>query len=255
MVERAAKIMRDHAQQDVWDRARVRVALRTGIYFLLRRSEFLGEDRKTKMGLPRSCLLFFTKDGHPILYHDVGSTLMADSVHLNVRFSKVDQDGYGRILQHRRQVSGSCIVKDLEEWISLTRDKYKLGEEEELFHLPGRSRMTGQVLGEVMKLTAVSLGLDSSRVSAHSLRYGGATMLAAGLPQYVLAYYGGWSETSSSLRLYSGPGTDTIDQVSAHMSRMASEGVGEAVTRDHIRKVQIRSLLKHDGRKRDGGNN
>jgi hypothetical protein len=73
------------------------------------------------------------------------------------------KDAYSSIAA---RFSGSCIVKDLEEWISLTRDKYKLGEEEELFHLPGRSRMTGQALGEVIKLTAVSLGLDSSRVSA-----------------------------------------------------------------------------------------
>jgi hypothetical protein len=39
--------------------------------------------------------------------------------------------------------------------------------------------LTSQIFGVDMKDAVHYLGLDSSRVSAHSLRYGGATMLAA----------------------------------------------------------------------------
>jgi hypothetical protein len=46
MVDCAAKIIR--GQQNVLYKARVLIARRTGIHFLLRRSEFLGEDGTTK---------------------------------------------------------------------------------------------------------------------------------------------------------------------------------------------------------------
>ncbi len=42
--------------------------------------------------------------------------------------------------------------------------------------------------------------------TSHSLRYGGATMMAAaGFPQYIIAIYGGWTENSTSLRIYTKP--------------------------------------------------
>jgi hypothetical protein len=71
MVDCATKIIR--GQQNVWDKVRVLIARRTGIHFLLRRSEFLDEDGKTNAGfrifilgrvfhsIRRMDTLFFTK--------------------------------------------------------------------------------------------------------------------------------------------------------------------------------------------------
>ena len=241
MVEAAMVVLRSRSDLNIWERARIRLALRVGIHFLLRRSEFLGKSIRDP-GISRKCILFFTREGGVITYSNVGSAhWRAESIHLNIRFSKTDQSGVGRILQHRRQISGSCIVKDMENWIRLTRDAYQVGEQEDLFTIPGMRCLTSQILGAVMKDAVHYLGLDSSRVSAHSLRYGGATMLAAaGLPQYILSYYGRCTEASESLKIYAGPSVETVDLVSSHMSRMAEEGIVDSVIRDRIREAQAR---------------
>jgi integrase len=129
-------------------------------------------------------------------------------------------------------------VVDLEGWVSLTRDKFKIGEDEGPFLMPGPCPLTSTNLGVIMREAVSKLGLDDSKVSAHSLRYGGATMLAAaGLPQYILAYYGGWVKSSESLRLYSGPGADSVELVFAHMSRMTDGDLADARVRDQVRKA------------------
>ena len=80
----------------------------------------------------------------------------------------------------------------MEHWISYTRDKYSLSESDSLWQLPTYPLLTGAVIDEVMKDTCDILGLPRSKVSTHSLRYGGATELAAaGFPQYIIAAYGG----------------------------------------------------------------
>ena len=64
-------------------------------------------------------------------------------------------------------------------------------------------------------------GLPAARVSTHSLRYGGATMLASGgYPEYIIAMYGGWAEGSASLRRYTRPTMAMIGDVSRHMQAM-----------------------------------
>ncbi len=46
---------------------------------------------------------------------------------------------------------------------------------------------------KAIKTVAISLGLDPSRYSSHSLRIGGASvMAAAGLPDYVIQLIGRW---------------------------------------------------------------
>ena len=56
------------------------------------------------------------------------------------------------------------------------------------------------------------------KATSHSLRYGGATMMAAaGHPQYLIAMYGGWTEHSKSLRIYVKPSAAMTQLVSKHM--------------------------------------
>ena len=66
-----------------------------------------------------------------------------------------------------------------------------------------------------MKATVTAMGLPADRVSTHSLRYGGATMLASGgYPEYIIAMYGGWAEGSTSLRRYTRLTSAVIGDVS-----------------------------------------
>ena len=70
-----------------------------------------------------------------------------------------------------------------------------------------------------MKFIVRHLGWNAKKVSAHSLRYGGATMLAtAGMPQYVIEYFGGWAEGSQSLKTYIQLGNQAVHKVSQIMS-------------------------------------
>jgi len=71
------------------------------------------------------------------------------------------------------------------------------------------------------------------RATSHSLRYGGATMLAAaGFPHYVIAIYGGWSPDSKTLRFYTKPSNEMIKLVSAHMAAMASTSASKCFIMD-----------------------
>jgi hypothetical protein len=57
---------------------------------------------------------------------------------------------------------------------------------------------------------------------SHSLRYGGATMMAAaGFPQYLIALYGGWTKDSKSLHIYAQPSDALIEIVSQKMNELA----------------------------------
>jgi integrase len=85
-----------------------------------------------------------------------------------------------------------------------------------------------------MKAIVRHQGLDDTKVSAHSLRYGGATMLAtAGLPSYVVAYFGGWSEGSMMVRRYAQLGGQMLNDVSKVMSTGYDKSMVEARVREN----------------------
>jgi len=79
-------------------------------------------------------------------------------------------------------------------------------------------------------------GLSSAKISAHSLRYGGATMLAAaGIPQYVIAYFGGWKADSKSLQIYMHLGAEAVAQASSVMA----SGFMRSLTATRIRAAEL----------------
>ena len=87
----------------------------------------------------------------------------------------------------------------------------------------------------VMKNTGEFCGFNSSKISAHSLRYGGATMLAAaGLPQYIIAYFGGWCEDSKSLQIY----TQLNVSSNRNVSRIFSQGDKASLEETRIRHAK-----------------
>ena len=173
----------------------VKLAMKFGIYFLMRKSEFLpgrvvGGD-KVRKGLPFKWINFTDREGREISWEDVKPS-RAQAVSINIKKSKTDQYGNGRIVRHNRVVGKDCIVRELEKWIVMCRDVLGATPKDRLFQVGEHPIVKDDDVAAAMKLVVVHLGWDPSKVSAHSLRYGGATMLAAaGIPQYLIEYFGG----------------------------------------------------------------
>ena len=161
------------------------------------------------------------KDHRVIPYERIGHE-RASWLAITVTFSKTDQQGRGRILEHYVDVENPthCIVQRMEAYIQLTRDYYGALDSHLLFDIPGFPRLTTEVIQYAMQATCHAVGLPWDKCSAHSLRYGGATTLAAaGFPDFVIAFYGGWSPDSTVMRRYMKPSNSVVKQVSHHMTR------------------------------------
>ena len=123
-------------------------------------------------------------------------------------------------------------MKELERWIAHCRDMLGAGPEDGLFCIRGAPFLVEADVAAAMKKIVVHLGWDSSKISAHSLRYGGATMLAAaGLPQYVIEYFGGWAEGSKSAKFYMQVSGRSV----ANVSSVMSEGFDRSLEESRIR--------------------
>ena len=88
----------------------------------------------------------------------------------------------------------------------------------------------------IIKTTVIHCGMDASKYTPHSLRYGGATLLALnGVPIHLIEYHGGWARNSSSLRLYLhihiGDNEDVVANAMA------------ACERNSLKEVQLRHSL------------
>lgn len=206
-------------------RARVFIVMAVGIFFMLRKSEHLvAKGGVGPSPLTRKCVLFFDKRGNTIPYKHIG-VMQAEKVMIDITFSKTDHSGFGRRTYHVRQpaLRSSCIVTLLEDWVRRTRDDFGSREEDALYHVPGIDPLRVPVLHDIMHETVQSLGVSGTGIKAtsHSLRYGGATMLAAaGFPQYLIAHYGGWTANSTALRRYARPSDESIALVSEFMARI-----------------------------------
>ena len=192
-------------------------------------------------------MIFFDKKNNLIQYCDIGGTTQAQRLVINVKFSKTDQSGYGRRTQHYRQpdIDSACIVQILEDWIALTREKYNSTEDQGLYEVPGLQELKVADLHTAMATTAKRLGQNENHTSptSHSLRYGGATMMAAaGYPQYLVAQYGGWAEDSQSLETYTKLSEKMLKAVSKHMAEMSRIDVSSLFISDaNIRVRPIRT--------------
>lgn len=228
---------------------RVFVCEVVGINFLLRKSEHIMTDGKAAAPpLRRRHIIFFDQRGHPIKHKHMNRGQSYSAV-IDITFAKADQSGFGRRTRHNRQwgFPDTCAVTILEDWIIDTRDEYGCEEEDTLYHLPGYGPLRVETLNTVMQMTvkacARKMGLKfSKRVTSHSLRYGGATMLAAaGLPHYIIAIYGGWSPDSKLLKLYTKPSESMVESVSKHMAVMGRQSPSMFFIKDAYVVAQGRS--------------
>ena len=207
------------------------IALEFGIYFLLRKSEYLPCGTNSG-GIKWKNIVFFDKDGKQCPFINL-TRKVARSVQINITHSKMDQHGYGRLLKHNAVDGDVCIVKKLVDWAIRCRDKYNMSADDFLFKKRKCVAMVNDgAVSLAMKCIVRFLGWNTKKVSPHSLRYGGATMLAAaGLPQYVIAYFGGWSNDSKSLRIYAQVGSEAVTQV----SKIMAMGYGISLEESRIR--------------------
>jgi integrase len=204
-----------------------------GIYFLLRRSEYLPcrtSGGTLSRGLKWSDIKFLDAEGHVIGFNQV-SIGAADSVSVLVQRSKTDQLGEGRVRTHKRQHHGHCIVAVIVAW-ALEMRAHGADFNSHVFEREGFPIITDVSIAEAMKAIVSSQGLDHHKISTHSLRYGGTTLLAAaGIPAYAITYFGGWSENSSMLRRYAQLGGQMTNEV----SRVMSEAFGKSLVEARIR--------------------
>jgi hypothetical protein len=211
------------------------LAVRVGICFLLRKSEFLPSGSPLGAGMLWEKVHFFDEHGVLIPWLSVG-IIVAVTVVVMIPYSKTDQNGMGRYITHHRQPPGRlCIVTDLERWAAFMRLKYDTVHKDPVFGNGEWWQVSSTRIAAVMKATAVYLGLNPSAVSAHSLRYGGATVLAmAGLPQYIIECYGGWAPGSESVEIYAQVQGEAARNVSRVMSTAAGESLSDSRVRNHF---------------------
>ena len=161
----------------------------------------------------------------------------AASVSSHLRFSKTGQTGHRRIVQlESTDNPATCVVRRLEECIRVSRDCFHATADSLLFSVPGLPvDLSSAVLTAVMRDTTTALVLPAKLVSAHSLRYGGATALSqAGFPEYIIAFYGGWVNGSVAMRRYIGQSAQTRRVVSSHMAKTAYATSVEELVRETI---------------------
>jgi hypothetical protein len=218
--------------RDPLKREAILLAISLGIYYLLRKSEYLPTS-KSRRGRKWKYVRFIDRNGNVISWQMVGKTEAVEMI-LYVEKSKTDQFGLGRLVRHKVMPGPHCIVRRMVAWAGKCRDVYGATPDDHIFQIRDHVLVNDVELATAMKRTVEYLGWDSSKVSAHSLRYGGATMLAAaGLPQYVIAYFGGWTADSKALHRYMQLGARAVEQA----SRIMAAGFHQTLTESRSRAV------------------
>jgi hypothetical protein len=124
----------------------------------------------------------------------------------------------------------------------MTQDTFNLSEDDSVWQIPRHLLLTGDIIAEVMKAKCDVVGLPRLHVSSHSLCYGGAMELAAaGFPQYVISTYGGLTENSRALHIYTRLSQCTNELVSKHMFRDGMYRTVQTVVNDLLMHRQERS--------------
>jgi hypothetical protein len=112
---------------------------------------------------------------------------------IDVRSAKNDKSGQGHRFYFRRDAlptsAGTCIASLLFEWASLS----DLRNNQSFFTYRSIWRLRSEDISSALKSVAATVGLDPDRFHPHSLRYGGAsTLAAANVPTYMIQKLGRW---------------------------------------------------------------
>ena len=138
-------------------------------------------------------VMFQVQDGSYVLSSAVTPNLthLVTGVVIDIRSAKNDSKGSGHrfFFPHHTSSPDRCICSLLWEWSLLAKPPDHLP----FFSYRGIWELSASDVSSAMKTTAVRVGLDPSRISPHSLRYGGAsTLAAANRPSYLIQQIGRW---------------------------------------------------------------
>jgi hypothetical protein len=173
------------------------VAQLTGFTMVARVSEYLYTS-KSEHWLTTDRVQFEMPDGTTIPAqhaHKRASTTPID-VHIHIRTRKNDQKGRGHTLHfHRANPTDKyCYVSEMWAHATCARPNAK----GPFFAIPSENWiLKAPQLSLQLKNMAAHFGIDSSRISTHSLRIGGAsTLAAAGLTDIEIMRIGAWRSTT-----------------------------------------------------------
>jgi integrase len=134
-----------------------------------------------------------------------------EGLEVTVRRSKTDQEGRGRVVAvHRGARTATCPVRALRAWLDAAG--HTEGPLFRGFAGKGGAGLTGRLsdrdVARILKRAAEAAGLDSARISGHSLRAGAATAAArAGTLRADICELGGWKPTGKMPDRYIRAGT------------------------------------------------
>jgi hypothetical protein len=115
------------------------------------------------------------------------------SVVFTVRSAKNDIQGEGHRFEYFTHSTSNTRAFDIVEDMYLWACRAQLKKGQPFFSYRGEWTLSYGVLSKAIKKVATDMGLDARRYRPHSLRIGGASMLAAaGLPDYVIQKQGRW---------------------------------------------------------------
>jgi hypothetical protein len=221
-------------------RAAESLAVRMGVECMFRKSEYLpgrkatapGQPSKWSRGLSLRDIHFLDAEEsripltllHPHLVH---------AATVQIRFSKTDTTDKGRHFTIARAEFPTArdLLQHLVAYAICLRDELQAQDDRDdhcLFQVE---------VAVVLKTTVVYLGMDPSKYTPHSMRYGGATSLAAaGLPLFIIEYYGGWAPDSKTLKeIYIQlRGDEAATKISDIMATFEAAGTSEAIRRHNL---------------------
>jgi hypothetical protein len=160
---------------------------------------------------------------------------------LHIRFSKTDSTGKGRWVNvARSNNSSTCLLLSLVTYVLRLRDELQARDDRDdhcLFQIGNVILIDATEVALVLKTTVTYLGMDPSKYTPHSMRYGGATSLAAaGLPLFIIEYYGGWAPGSKTLRdvYIQLKGDESASKIADIMATFETAGTSDAVRRHRL---------------------
>ena len=227
-------------------RFRLYLCAAVGINYMLRGGEHIEKKGGAPSGMTHRTVVSLDADGRMIPFATVGDPSRPVMLSCNnTLFSKTDHSGFGRRPWHARQQgrikADVCVVQLMERWTKTIRDRG--GKVDDNFYdCPGLPKLNKTGLHAIMRRTVARvMGCEVPPgvvAASHSFRYGGATTLAiAGLPQYLIAHYGGWTADSKSLRRYIVPSEESIARVSSHMTDQALQNPSAQHLRDTMTRM------------------
>jgi hypothetical protein len=167
----------------------VYTAMRLAHLLLFRISEYVKTSANHYL---RSDDVVFVVNGENIHSYDVSAKdwNSVSGVIIDVRSGKNDSDGAGSRFPFRRQeCERNCICYLLFQWAIIAR----LKPLQQFFTYRSDWILSDRDMGNALKNLAVRHGIDPTRVTSHSLRYGGASALAAANgPTYLIQKLGRW---------------------------------------------------------------